>query len=143
MFEKLDEVEGRYAELNSMLADPSITSDPEQLMKISKEHSQLKEVVDTYKAYQSAGEELEQSKEMLAESDDDEMRQLIREEITSLEAQREELSEKLQFLLIPKDPMKRTSSSRFAPPLAATKRRFSSAISSGCTRNTPTNADGA
>lgn len=105
MFEKLDEVEGRYAELNSMLADPSITSDPEQLMKISKEHAQLKEVVDTYKAYQSAGEELEQSKEMLAESDDDEMRQLIREEITSLEAQREELSEKLQFLLIPKDPL--------------------------------------
>ncbi len=88
-----------------MLADPSLTSDPDRLRKLSKEHAQLSEVVDVYHEYQSAQAELESSRELFQESSDEEMRQLAKEEITELEGRIEALTEQLQGLLIPKDPL--------------------------------------
>lgn len=105
MFEKLEEVEGRYQELNSMLADPGITSDPTQLMKISKEHAQLRGLVETFARYREVGVEIEESRVLLTESEDEEMREFVREELQTLEAQHEALASKLQLLLIPKDPL--------------------------------------
>ena len=105
MYQKLEEVEARYQELNSMLADPVLTSDPEQLKKISLEHSQLEEVVQTFQQFKFAQEQLEMSKMMLGSEDDPELKELAREEINDLEARIEVLESALQKLLIPRDPL--------------------------------------
>lgn len=88
-----------------MLSDPGLTQDPKQLQAIAREHGQLQEVVDTFTRYKAAKEEHVQSKQLLSESDDDELRELAREEVQSLEDEIEELTRKLQLLLLPKDPM--------------------------------------
>ena len=105
MFHKLEEVEGRYHELTSMLADPILTSDPAQLRKISKEHAQLEQVVKVFGRYKDAKEELEANKLMLPEESEDELREMIREEISELEAELPRLEGELQVLLLPKDPL--------------------------------------
>jgi peptide chain release factor 1 len=104
VFDKLEEVKGRYDELNSQLADPSITSDPAQFRKIAKEHAHLQEVVDTYDQFRAAEEELEENQILLGD-DDDAIQEMAKEEINRLEAEIERLSEKLKQLLIPKDPL--------------------------------------
>ena len=105
MYQKLEEVEARYQELNSMLADPVLTSDPEQLRKISQEHSQLEEVVQTFQKFKFAQEQLDMSKMMLGNEDDPELKELAKEEISDLEGQLEALELELQKLLIPRDPL--------------------------------------
>ncbi len=104
MFDKLDEVKGRFDELNSQLADPSITSNPDEFRKIAKEHAHLTEVVQTYDQFRAAEEELEENKVLLGD-DDDAIQEMAKEEISRLEGEIEALSEKLKQLLIPKDPM--------------------------------------
>ncbi len=105
MFQKLEEVEARYQELNSMLADPVLTSDPDQLRKISREHAQLTEVVKTFQQFKDAGEQLDASKMMLASEDDPEIKEMAREEISELETRITDLEETLQKLLLPRDPL--------------------------------------
>ncbi|QDG51665.1 peptide chain release factor 1 [Persicimonas caeni] len=104
MFAKLDEVQGRYRELNSMLADPSVASDPQQYQKLAKEHAHLQEIVDAYKRFRAVEEELEDNKSLLSE-DDPELKEMARAEIARLDAEREELEERITRLLIPKDPL--------------------------------------
>ncbi len=88
-----------------MLADPILTSDPDQLRKISQEHAQLQEVVQTFQNYKFAQEQLEMSKMMLTTEDDPDVRELAKEEVSSLEAEIENLELELQKLLIPRDPL--------------------------------------
>lgn len=88
-----------------MLADPTLTQDPNQLRKIAKEHGQLQEVVSTYGRYTQCKEELDGSKSILAEESDEELRQMAREEIQLLESELTSLEETLQRLLLPKDPL--------------------------------------
>ena len=104
MFDKLDEVKQRYDELNSMLADPSLTSDPGQFRKIAREQAHLQEVVDAYTRYRGVREELEENRELLGDGDDA-IREMAREEIRRLEAEEEALHDEIRRLLIPKDPL--------------------------------------
>lgn len=104
MFEKLDEVQARYRELNSQLADPSIAADAQRYQKLAKEHAGLQEVVDVYAQLGEVREELQGDRELLQE-DDEELREMARQEISRLEAEEAELEERLKRLLIPKDPL--------------------------------------
>lgn len=104
MFDKLQEVEERYHALNSQLADPSITSDPGQFRKLAKEHAHLQELVTAYTRYREVGEELDENKRMLAD-DEEAIRQMAKEEIESLQVEREVLAETMKRLLLPKDPL--------------------------------------
>ena len=104
MFEKLEEVEGRYEELNARLADPELTDNPEKYQKLAKEHAELKKVVETYHRFREVEEELEENK-ILRQDDDEEIREMARSEIDRLERQKEELEEELKDLLIPEDPL--------------------------------------
>ncbi len=105
MFEKVEELQQRFDEVTSQLGDPDVVGDPDRLRELSKEHSRLQEVVSTYDNYNSARESLEENKVMLTESEDDEMRELIREEILVLEERITELGEHLTYLLTPRDPL--------------------------------------
>ena len=104
MFDQLDILEDRYEQLNELLSDPDVTSNPDKLREYSKEQSDLSEKVEVYREYKSHRDTISESKEMLEESDDPEMNELLKEEIKESESILPELEEKLKFLLIPKDP---------------------------------------
>ena len=97
MFDQLDIVEERYEQLNEMLSDPEIVNDPDKLRKYSKEQADLQKTVDVYRDYKS-------KKEEVAEIDDKEEIEMLKEEASGLKSELPELEEQLKFLLIPKDP---------------------------------------
>ena len=105
MFEQLDRVRERYAELESMLMDPEITSDISQLRKVSKEHAHLGELVGAYARYEAVLVEITEAEELMRASDDDEMRELAREELAGLTDERDALTDRMRALLIPRDPL--------------------------------------
>lgn len=104
MLHKLQDILLRYEELGSMLGDPEITSDPKQLIALSKEHSSLQDLVEAYNRHTEVEQELEDNKLLLSD-DDPEMRDMARAEIQELETEQEDLIERIKWMLIPKDPL--------------------------------------
>lgn len=104
MYSKLDEVESRYEEVNLQLQKPDIASNQPKYRALMKELSDLEKVVSTYRSFKRMKFELEQNKQLLTSESDGELKELIRDEVKSLESQIEELDHSLKILLIPKDP---------------------------------------
>lgn len=102
--EKLDEVQQRFREVEAQLADPSVSSDPDKLRELSKEHSRLSEVVSVWANLQDSRSELADN-EGLLQDDDEAIQEMAREEIARLEARCTELSSTLRELLTPRDPL--------------------------------------
>lgn len=103
MLDRLDEVAIRYDELNELLSDPEVIKDTDRLMKLSKEESNLRETVSSYRKYQAILSELEDTEEMLKESLDKEMEEMAKEERKSLIEEKEALEDQLKVMLLPKD----------------------------------------
>lgn len=103
MFQKLKEVELRFEELSSQLLDPSVIGDRKLYAKIAKEHSALSPLVETFRKYRKVVNEISASEELLEDKDHD-IRELAKKELASLRQAREELEQKLELLLLPKDP---------------------------------------
>jgi peptide chain release factor 1 len=101
MFEKLNEVEQRYDELDKLLCDGEVLANREQYLRLSKEHAELRELVETFRVHRATSESLEENKALLS---DPEMRDLARSEIDSDRQKLEALEHKLRILLLPKDP---------------------------------------
>ncbi|MDR4950069.1 peptide chain release factor 1 [Neobacillus cucumis] len=104
MFDRLQSVEDRYERLNELLSDPEIINDTKKLREYSKEQADIQETVQTYRQYKGAREQLQDAKAMLDEKLDAEMREMVKEEVSELESQIEELEAKMKILLVPKDP---------------------------------------
>jgi len=104
MLEKLELLEKRYEELNQLMADPEVAMDHVRVTAYAKERAEIEEVVETYRQYRAALNELEETRGLLDDGPDQEMRDLIREEIEALTARKEELHERLMRLLLPRDP---------------------------------------
>ncbi len=104
MFDQLEIIENRYEQLNELLSDPDVVSDPDKLREYSKEQSDLQKTVDVFRKYKNHQETIKESKEMLSETDDKEMLDMLKEEISDSEKQIPELEEQLKLLLLPKDP---------------------------------------
>jgi peptide chain release factor 1 len=103
MWERLQEVEGRYEELSAQMARPEIASDFVRYQELAKEQSTLAGIVGTYRNFKALRSELEQARAML-DDDDTEMRELGREEMDGLEPEIERLTRELKLSLLPKDP---------------------------------------
>ena len=101
MFQKLEDVEKRYEELNSKISDPEIIAKQTEWQKMMKEHSSLVEIVEKYREYKKANSDLEQAKEMLS---DKELKDLAELEIEEIKEKLPKIEEELKILLIPKDP---------------------------------------
>ena len=86
MFDRLQSVEDRYERLNELLSDPEIINDSKKLREYSKEQSDIQETVMTYKEYKSVKEQIQDAKAMLEEKLDAEMRDMVKEELSELEA---------------------------------------------------------
>ena len=101
MKNKLENLILKYDELNKKLSEENITNDLNIFKKISKEHSDLSPIIETYTEYKKIIQNISEAKEMLS---DPEMKEFAQEEIEQGKDKIEDLEVKLQALLIPKDP---------------------------------------
>ncbi|MFQ5753928.1 MAG: PCRF domain-containing protein, partial [bacterium] len=104
MFEKLQEFENRYVELEKSLADPKILSDQNAYREYAKEYSDLSPIVSTFHKYKKIIKEIEETEALLELEDDDELVELAKDELESLYKQRDTLEKQLKILIIPTDP---------------------------------------
>ena len=100
---KLKEIKERFDALEKKLEDPDIVSDPKEVMKLSKEQARLKEGRDAYLEFNQLIDDIASAKELLV-SDDEEIKELAKEELSQKEAALEKLEAKIDDLLLPKDP---------------------------------------
>ncbi|MFH1195175.1 MAG: peptide chain release factor 1 [bacterium] len=101
---KLKEVKERYISIENQLADPDIVKNQEKLIKLSKERSDLHEVVETYKSYEAVLKNINDNEEIINSAEDKDITEIAEAELPDLQAKKEELEEKIKVLLIPKDP---------------------------------------
>ena len=104
MFDKLDDMLIHYEELMLMLGDPDVTQDTKRFTKLMKEQAELAPIVEAYKQYKQAKQDVEDSLAMLDEENDEEMREMAKEELSDAKKRIEELEHELKILLLPKDP---------------------------------------
>jgi peptide chain release factor 1 len=104
MLDKLAAVEQRYQEIGRQLEDPNLMNDIKRMTQLSKEFKELGGIMDAYRRYKSVLSNLEGAREMLETEADEEMRDMAKDELATLEPRRHELEEELKQLLIPKDP---------------------------------------
>ena len=98
------EIEGRYEDMNRELSSPEVHDDSARYQKVAKAHSELGEIVTKYREWKEIAKGIEESRQLLAESDDAEMKQMAHDEMRALEARREAVEKEVRVLLIPKDP---------------------------------------
>lgn len=99
-----EEFELRYEELNRQLQDPAVLSDSDKLQQVAKEHREVEVVVEVLRAIVELKESIEESQEIIKSNEDAELSELAREELPLQRADLSTLEEKLQELLMPKDP---------------------------------------
>lgn len=104
MIERLELVEERYEQLNSLLSDPEVISNVNKLREYSKEQSDLEKVVTVFREYRTTLNELDDAKAMLEDELDEEMAEMVKLEIDELTETVDSLEEQLKILLLPKDP---------------------------------------
>lgn len=104
MLDKLRELYNRYYEIEDMMGDPEIIADQKRFVKLNKDYKELEPIVNAYKEYSQILGNIETSEEMLRTEKDPEMKEMAKEELEGLKKEKEELEEKIKFLLIPKDP---------------------------------------
>jgi peptide chain release factor 1 len=99
----LAELERRYKEIDHLMADPEISTDPGKLMDLGRERAELEEVVSTYRENLAVERQIEEAQLMAADGDR-ELAEMAAEEVRALREQLEQLSGRLRALLVPKDP---------------------------------------
>lgn len=104
MFDKLEDVVQRFESINHQLQNPDVASNQEKFRQLMKEHSELEKVVRSYREYKELKSNLTNNKELIESESDAELRQLIKEDINSIEERLPEVEQELKLLLLPKDP---------------------------------------
>ena len=104
MFDRLEDLLHRYEEIMNELNDPDVTANQERFRALMKEQSDLTPLVEAYREYKKAKQDVEDSLAMLEEENDEEMRELLKEEHAEAKKRIEELEQELKILLLPKDP---------------------------------------
>ena len=100
----LQTIKERYAEVQSLMSQPEVATDPNQMMELGREHSELKEVVATIEVYEKLLKDRDDLASMVDAEDDAEMVELARAELDEVEKKLPKVEDELSFLLIPKDP---------------------------------------
>lgn len=104
MFDKLEDLLVRYEEIMNELGEPGVTDNPEHFQKLMKEQSELAPIVEAYQEYKKNKETIEDSLAMLEEEKDEEMREMLKEELSEAKKNVETMEQSLKLLLLPKDP---------------------------------------
>jgi peptide chain release factor 1 len=104
MIEKLQAIEDHYLDLEHKISDPEVIARQDEWRRLTKEHARLTEIVTAFRAFKAADSGLQEAKEMLQESSDEEMTAYLKEEIAANTEKIAELTEQLKILLLPRDP---------------------------------------
>lgn len=104
MFERLDQLEAKYEELTQALASPDITNDSARYQKTAKAHSEISETVEKYREYKDLKRGIAESRAVIAEETDGDMRAYAQEELDKLESRVTGVEDELRLMLLPKDP---------------------------------------
>ena len=101
MIERLEATEKKYIELQEKLMTEEVLKDINKTRELSKEMADLEETVNVYREYKKVLEDIAATKEMLK---DEELKEMAKEELNTLETKKAKLEKDLEILLIPKDP---------------------------------------
>ncbi|MBR9832628.1 peptide chain release factor 1 [Acidiluteibacter ferrifornacis] len=104
LLQKLQSIKERWDEVAQLIVDPEIISDMDRYVKLNKEYKDLEVFVVTYEEYKNVLENIVSSKDILAKEKDEEFREMAKMELDELIEKRDELEEKIKYMLIPKDP---------------------------------------
>jgi peptide chain release factor 1 len=104
MFERLDQIEVRYEELTQALLSPEITNDSAKYQKTARAHAEVAPIVEKYREYKDLKRGIAESRAVLVDEKDPEMRAYAEEELAKLDARIVAVEEGLKVLLLPKDP---------------------------------------
>ena len=104
MFDRLEELVDKLDTINNQLTDPDVVTDQNKFRKLMKEQSDLVPIVDKYKEYKDAKTTIEDSLEILEEENDEELREMAKEEMNDAKSRLETIEQELKILLLPKDP---------------------------------------
>jgi peptide chain release factor 1 len=104
MFHKLDFIQEKYADLSMKVSDPEIINNQSEWQKYVRELADIEPIVNQYKEYKGVKEGIEEAKSILEESNDEELREMAKMELSDLEGKIGDIEEQLKLLLVPKDP---------------------------------------
>lgn len=104
MFDKLEFLEDKYEDITNKISDPEVINDQSLWQKLMKEHAEVEPIVMKYRDYKNTIAAIKDSKEIIQESSDEELRELAKMELDELEDRIEGIKEELKILLLPKDP---------------------------------------
>ena len=105
LLKKLEEKAVRYEEVNELVQDPDLIRDQKKYKDVMREHSHLTALMEAYEEYKKVLQGIEDSKIIITEEDDQEMKEMAREELRDLEEKKPQLEDKIKMLLIPPDPL--------------------------------------
>jgi len=104
LFEKLEQIESRYAELTQQLSSPEVLADSTRYQKLARTHAELSEIVAKYREWKQIEKDLRGAQQMLFEAEDTEMKQLAHDEERQLGERKTNVERELKLLLLPRDP---------------------------------------
>jgi len=104
LIEKLEKIKKHFEDINQELSDPKVLSDREKVIKLSKERSDLGDIIKSYKELSDTIRNIEGNKEIIAEEEDIDLIEMAESELEELEAKKNEMEENIKLLLLPKDP---------------------------------------
>ncbi|MGD1007195.1 MAG: peptide chain release factor 1 [Ignavibacteriaceae bacterium] len=104
LLERLKKINDKYERINQQLADPAFMNERDKIVSLSRERSELEDIVQAYEKYCSVLHNIEGNKEIIDAGLDKDLSELAAAEIKELEAQKEKLEDKIKYLLLPKDP---------------------------------------
>ncbi len=101
---KLESIAQKFEDIFAQISDPSLLNDMKRYVKLNKEYKDLQPIIAAYKDYKNVLSNIDNSKLILSDEKDDELREMAKFELDDLSLQKEKLEESIKFLLIPKDP---------------------------------------
>ncbi len=104
ILQKLEGLEARFEEVSTLITDPNVISDQKRFVKLTKEYKDLGDIMDLRKKYINCLNSIKEAKDILANEDDPEMKEIAREELATNEELQPQLEEEIKIALIPKDP---------------------------------------
>lgn len=104
LLEKLDGLVARFEEVSTLITDPAVISDQSRYVRLTKEYKELEDLITARKEYAHLLSNLEESKRMVLNETDAELKEMAREEVSTCEAKLPQLEEKIKLMLVPKDP---------------------------------------
>ncbi len=104
LLNKLKRIKERFDQINQQLSDPEFLNDKDKIVSLSRERSDLEEIIQAYEKYSDVLKNIEGNKEIIESDSDDELTLIAEEELEQLEEEKTRLEDDIKILLLPKDP---------------------------------------